>query len=45
MDMNVLRIQKLKLRTIEAANCQQIKNSQPQLKIIGSSKKSVTWVK
>ena len=33
IDMNVLRIQGLIVRTNEAANWQKIKNSQPQLKI------------
>ena len=45
IDMNVLRIQGLILRTNEATYWQKIKNSLPKLKFIGSSKKRVTWVK
>ena len=43
--MNVLRIQGIILRTNEAANWQKTMRSQLNLKFIGSSKKSVTWVK
>ena len=43
--MNVLRIQGIILRTNEAANWQKTMRSQLNLKFIGSSKKSATWVK
>ena len=43
--MNVLRIQGIILGTNEAANWQKTMRSQLNLKFIGSSKKSVTWVR
>ena len=43
--MKVLKIQGLILRTNEAANWQKTMRSQLNLKFIGSSKKSVTWIK